>query len=75
MAEPELKPQVPGEEQEQDPVPEAEAAPAPKHKGRAKAEAPVVGLPESDSVDPNKITRAVLTKQGWVVPIAKPKAA
>jgi hypothetical protein len=29
-------------------------------------------LPDQSEVDPAKIERAVLTKQGWVIPLAKP---
>ena len=49
----ELDPQVPGNE---------EAQPTP-----VKAKKPR-GLPDQDEVNPDKIPRAVLTQQGWVVP-------
>lgn len=31
-------------------------------------------LPDQDDIDPKSITKAVLSKQGWVVPEAKPKS-
>lgn len=30
------------------------------------------GLPDQDDIDRSKISRSVLTKQGWVLPIDKP---
>jgi hypothetical protein len=64
MSNPELNPQVPGEE------PTTEAAEPAKAAKPSKSD----GLPDQSSVNQNKIPRAVLTKQGWVVPTAKPKA-
>lgn len=55
MSDQEIIPQVPGDNAE------------PEQKPRkAKEKAP--GLPEQSSVNPDKITRAVLTKDGYVVP-------
>lgn len=35
----------------------------------AQAEAPeAAGLPDISTIDPTKITRSVLTQQGWVCP-------
>lgn len=77
MADPDLNPQVPGE----DVAPVAEV-PAPR-KTRARAEkadedqasqANGDNLPDQSTVDPKAITRAVLTRQGWVVPATKTKA-
>lgn len=49
----EIVPQVPGEAETE----------APKPKNAKKS-----GLPDQSTVDPDKIKRAVLTQQGYVVP-------
>lgn len=71
MSDKDLTPQVPGEAPE--PVQEPEAKPEPKAKTKAKPEADKpTGLPDASTVNPEKISRAVLTRQGWVVPAATP---
>lgn len=58
---PELNPQMPGGNAEPK---------APKRADVAKnAEPKAPGLPDADSIDPTKITRAVLTKDGYVCPL------
>lgn len=54
--------QVPGEQAD---APEAAAVQAEP----VQADAPEAGgLPDIADIDPTKITRSVLTKQGWVCP-------
>ena len=70
MADKDLTPQVPGEVS--DTVPEAVEAPKKAPKAAKPAPKPQAdGLPDMGDVDPEKIHRAVLTRQGWVVPAAK----
>jgi hypothetical protein len=63
MAEKDLTPQVPGETAE---PPANDVEPI-----KAK---PTKGLPDASSIDPKKIKRATLSKQGWVIPIKSEKA-
>lgn len=71
MSDQEIIPQVPGEtsEQEQPKLTKAQ------EKAMAKAKDQAPGLPEQSSVNPAKITRAVLTKDGYVVPLNLGKKA
>ena len=64
MTDKNLTPQVPGDA----PVEQVEAAPEAKTKGKTAKAIPSGGLPEASSIDAKQITRAVLTKQGWVCP-------
>jgi hypothetical protein len=64
MAEKDLTPQVPGET----------AEPEPTKAKAAKPEPTKAGLPDASDIDPKKITRATLSKQGWVIPIKPEKA-
>lgn len=66
MSDQDLTPQVPGE------TAATEAEPT-KKKPAAKAKEP--GLPDQASINPEKITRAVLTKDGYVVPAGLGKKA
>jgi hypothetical protein len=77
----ELTPHIPGEEITPDaPINDPVAAAievrdggepkVPKAKNGDKKKA---GLPDMKDVNPMKITRSVLTNQGWVVPAEKPK--
>ena len=55
--------QVPGDQPSEAPEVAAQQPEA------APTEAPeVAGLPDISTIDPTKITRSVLTRQGWICP-------
>lgn len=60
-------PQVPGDAPQEEPT---EVLPGCEVEGEPAA--PVAALPDQSEIDTNTITRAVMTKQGWVVPAPKP---
>lgn len=61
--------QIPGDEPSQEVrFPGGEPKP-----DKLKARPATRGLPDADSVDPKKINRAVLSADGWVVPIKPEK--
>lgn len=70
-----LTPQMPGETGPAGELPEGAAdqqqadKPKPGRKPRAAMERPAGELPDQSEVDASKLSRAVLTKQGWVCPL------
>lgn len=59
-------PRVPGETKGESAAPASTAQPLP-----ATPQPGLAGLPNAVDIDPDKITQATLTKQGWVVPSEK----
>jgi hypothetical protein len=70
MSDKDLTPQVPGEEVQEEAAPEV-VEPKPRAKGKAAA-VKQDAIPDQADVNPDTIKRAVLTKQGWVVPTSQP---
>ena len=69
MSKKDLTPQVPGE------APAVESAPeVPETPEAVASPAKPEGLPDASTIDPDKIQRAVLSRQGWIVPSVKIKA-
>lgn len=74
MSTKDLNPQVPGESPAVEPAPEVPETPEATEAPEAiAAPAKPRGLPDASTIDPNKIPRAVLCRQGWIVPSVKLK--